>query len=472
MCSDILSEINKVKNNILKSININNEIIIFDMDSHDCKNSIEFYKIFPNAKIYTFVYNLNTLDLCKENIKPYQDRITLIKGTGCEYDGDIDICYINDNDYTFMENKISINKVKLLMNNKGIIFDNLKSNLEMFCVYHKKYYFRNDNWYFTFIGVNEVYPKEETANNILEYKLDKYNPFLQKRGYMETSVYLHVYWNKLYKNKDMVGFSQYDMKHHNIYNNLDKETIYLLSSNKLIVKNNKWDSLMFEKLRNLDFLVNSYNSHFNKSYTKKELENKTLSLWQTNIYPVKIYEKLCGWLEKLVDEIYPWSNKPPYETHFGSIGGYTERALSIFNAFEIYEGTAYSKLNIKHPIGEEKIKEQYNKKSFLNNYSQDVYCKIVEESDDIKDYCVVGIDNQNDSIIKGTMNDITELFYIDEQGNKSKSLMVLGNNSDNTFKWKHNILDCNLDDYEILYKKVSDSIYNIILAKIKDEQIN
>ncbi len=44
-----------------------------------------------------------------------------------------------------------------------------------------------------------------------------------------------------------------------------------------------------------------------------------LSLWQTNIYPVKTYEKLCSWLEVLVDEIYPWSN----ETHFGSIGGYT-----------------------------------------------------------------------------------------------------------------------------------------------------
>ena len=36
--------------------------------------------------------------------------------------------------------------------------------------------------------------------------------------------------------------------------------------------------------------------------------------------------------KKLVDEIYPWSNQPPYETHFGSIGGYTERALAIFNA--------------------------------------------------------------------------------------------------------------------------------------------
>ena len=36
----------------------------------------------------------------------------------------------------------------------------------MFCVYHKKFYFREDNFYFTFFGVNEVYSKEKTCNNI------------------------------------------------------------------------------------------------------------------------------------------------------------------------------------------------------------------------------------------------------------------------------------------------------------------
>ena len=49
---------------------------------------------------------------------------------------------------------------------------------------------------------------------------------------METSAYLHVYWNNLYKNKEMVGFSQYDMKHNTIYNDLNKNTIYLLNANK------------------------------------------------------------------------------------------------------------------------------------------------------------------------------------------------------------------------------------------------
>ena len=135
----------------------NKAYVIFDIGSRDCQKSIEFYKTFPNAKIYAFECNPNILDLCEQNIIPYQDRITLIKGAVCDYDGDIEICYINNNDFKFIENKIALNRVKLLVNSSKILFNNLNSNLEMFCVYHKKYYFREDNFYFTFFGVNEVY---------------------------------------------------------------------------------------------------------------------------------------------------------------------------------------------------------------------------------------------------------------------------------------------------------------------------
>lgn len=248
-------------------------------------------------------------------------------------------------------------------------------NLNMFCVYHKVYYIRPDNNKFIFYGVNEVYPKEK--KDILEYELEYYNPFLQKRGYMETSAYLHIYWNKLYKTKKMIGFSQYDMKHNDNYDMLDIRAIYLLNSGNSIVKNGKWDSIMFPELRNLDFLMESYNRHFNKKYSVETLENMPLSLWQTNIYPVSIYEKLCSWLEVFVNEIYHWSNEPPYETHFGSIGGYCERAISLFNAFEIYEGVEYHNLNIEHNVGAVE-KEHYNKASFLNKYSQDVHTKYIE----------------------------------------------------------------------------------------------
>lgn len=262
---------------------------------------------------------------------------------------------------------------------------NERSNVKMFCVFHKDYFIRDDNYYFYFFGVNELYPKKRDINVILEYELEKYNPFLQKRGYMETSAYLHVYWNKLYTDKELVGFSQYDMKHNEKYEIRDPDTIYILDAKEPIVKNQKWSRLMFPNKRNLDFVLKSYNSHFKTKYSMKELENMPLSLWQTNIYPIRIFEKLCSWLEKFVEEIYPWSCQIPYETNFGSIGGYTERALSIFNALEIYEGMnyingqgiKYYNLNISPMIHNNISKEQYNTKSYLNRFCQDIHTKYI-----------------------------------------------------------------------------------------------
>lgn len=63
--------------------------VIFDVGSRDCMQSIEFYHHFPNAKIYAFECNPNTIDICKKNIEKYKDRITLIEGAVCDYDGTI-----------------------------------------------------------------------------------------------------------------------------------------------------------------------------------------------------------------------------------------------------------------------------------------------------------------------------------------------------------------------------------------------
>ena len=67
--------------------NKNDPLIIFDIGSRDCIQSIEFYKQFPNSKIYAFECNPNTLDICRKNIEKYNDRITLIEGAVCDYDG-------------------------------------------------------------------------------------------------------------------------------------------------------------------------------------------------------------------------------------------------------------------------------------------------------------------------------------------------------------------------------------------------
>jgi FkbM family methyltransferase len=82
--------------NFIKNIDDKNEpLIIFDIGSRDCVQSIEFYKHFPNSKIYAFECNPNTIEICKKNIEPYSDRITLIEGAVCDYDGYITFYPIN-----------------------------------------------------------------------------------------------------------------------------------------------------------------------------------------------------------------------------------------------------------------------------------------------------------------------------------------------------------------------------------------
>ncbi len=71
------------------------EYVIFDIGSRDCMQSIEFYNHFPNAQIYAFECNPNTLDICRKNIESYKDRITLIEGAVCDYDGDITFYPVN-----------------------------------------------------------------------------------------------------------------------------------------------------------------------------------------------------------------------------------------------------------------------------------------------------------------------------------------------------------------------------------------
>lgn len=80
----------------MKYISSKNDFkVIYDIGSRDCMQSIEFYNTFPNSIIYAFECNPNTLDICRTNIQNYKDRITLIEGAVCDYDGEITFYPIN-----------------------------------------------------------------------------------------------------------------------------------------------------------------------------------------------------------------------------------------------------------------------------------------------------------------------------------------------------------------------------------------
>ena len=44
------------------------KLIIFDVGSRDCKEAIEFSKLYPNSKIYSFEPNPDAIKIAKKNI--------------------------------------------------------------------------------------------------------------------------------------------------------------------------------------------------------------------------------------------------------------------------------------------------------------------------------------------------------------------------------------------------------------------
>lgn len=93
------TKLNKMTTNFLNTLKANNypfnqNIVIFDIGSRDCMQSIEFANAFPNATIFAFECNPNTLPLCRKNIKPYKN-IVLIDQAVNLYDGECTFYPIN-----------------------------------------------------------------------------------------------------------------------------------------------------------------------------------------------------------------------------------------------------------------------------------------------------------------------------------------------------------------------------------------
>ena len=132
----------------------------------------------------------------------------------------------------------------------------------------------NTNFYYNFISSNK------TDINI--HNLDLNN------------IYLSIYNNKnLYKNYDFIGIFTKEYDHHTIYEYLDHNTIYIHKSNLYMVINNKILPLI---RTDIEPIIKSYNDYFNTNYSIKYLDRMPFSMSINVIYPIKIFEELCGWL--------------------------------------------------------------------------------------------------------------------------------------------------------------------------------
>jgi FkbM family methyltransferase len=63
------------------------ELVIFDVGSRDCAQSVEFYEAFANSRIVAFECNPQTLPLCAAAAAARADRLTLVPKAVHEYDG-------------------------------------------------------------------------------------------------------------------------------------------------------------------------------------------------------------------------------------------------------------------------------------------------------------------------------------------------------------------------------------------------
>jgi hypothetical protein len=209
----------------------------------------------------------------------------------------------------------------------------------------------------------------------LEYQLDIYNPELQQLGYMETSCFLHILSNNLFPDSDLIGVTQYDMRwteksasllrkiakgesQEGLVNKIRRlvrrainpafiapQIAYAQVDGKIIDSTGQLSPMTASYAFNWPYLIESYNNFFGTHWSMNDLRNQPLTLWQTYLLPRPVFIKLTSWLKAFVDEVTPWANKAPYETHWGVLGGYTERAEALFIALQVKSGAL-----IVHPL--------------------------------------------------------------------------------------------------------------------------
>jgi hypothetical protein len=202
----------------------------------------------------------------------------------------------------------------------------------------------------------------------LEYNLPIHDPEIQRQGFMETSCFLHILSNQLASDADLIGVTQYDMRWTKKSSRLLRkintqsafdhwqsvikdrtkkllnphyqtpQTVYAQVDGKVINNNGIFNPMASVSTFNWAYLIESYNRYFHTNWLLKDLQGQPLTLWQTYLMPRELFISLAGWLKLFIKEVAPWANQPPYKTHWGVLGGFSERAEALFIALQAKAG--------------------------------------------------------------------------------------------------------------------------------------
>ena len=221
--------------------------------------------------------------------------------------------------------------------------------LSFYIIFHKKIYEDNTKSFhpehmkhsLKWVAVNEKIEKEYTDYIppeclIKEWEMTIYNPLYQMTNFYQNSVFLHIYWNKLYENSKYIGFAQYDMSI-DAPELLDIETNSLKDSDSIICAAFIYHTAaLFNAFLEEDwihmFLI-PYNTFYGKSHSMDLLKTMPVFLLHTFIIPSWFFKDMMPFIEKIIPILL---RKLNWDTR--NLAGTLERVFALCLSCGIIEG--------------------------------------------------------------------------------------------------------------------------------------
>jgi hypothetical protein len=239
-------------------------------------------------------------------------------------------------------------------------------NLSFYIVFHDKLYKENTNSFtpeslkrfVKWVAVNEKIPKtipdwipEECI--LKEWEMKIHSPLYQMLNFYQNSAFLHLFWNKEYKNSKYIGFGQYDMSiDAKGFEELDKvltKTDDTICGSFIFHFSYLFDPFDREFWKN-NFL-NPYNTHFNTEHTLEKLETMPLFLLHTFIMPSWFFSHIMDFVELNLPQILRGLK---WETRH--LAGTLERVFALCISCGVLEG------KLKNVLGLTNIKNVDNQR--------------------------------------------------------------------------------------------------------------
>lgn len=202
------------------------------------------------------------------------------------------------------------------------------------------------------------YIENNEFKTILEWKLQNYNPTLQKNKFLAPSIFYHCHINNFLENENLsyIGFLEYDLKFEldkNIANKLNQnfnfDNFSFTKEIKRKINENKNEKfVIFPSIRHtlsslekdsyitmkgvhwMRFFLNDYNTRFNVSidydnFLKKH-QNELIPTQQSFICDIETFKNLCQYVFNFIED-YGYNTENEYSPRPATI---LDRCIGMF----------------------------------------------------------------------------------------------------------------------------------------------